>query len=243
MVMLTRRGPSQLAPAKGRGRALLGQFAPLLVGAALLVLATLVTTHRWGDGADPVGGGQVGSAMLGQPAPDFRLTDQFGAPVSLAALRGKVVVLTFLYSNCPDVCPVTLGKFGVVKGQLGSQADEVAFLAVTVDPARDDSAQLRRYLEAQRLDQQVQFLTGDRAALEAVWAAYRITVAQGPTASGAAAGATYEVIHSDRIYLLDRDGCLQLLLRSTFAPQEMLVDLAGLLNANGGVTGSAGRCG
>ena len=241
--MLTAPDTHQPHRAKRRGRALLRQLAPLVVGAMILVVATLVTNVVQGRGVPPTPTAATIATLEGTAAPDFGLTDQFGAPLSLSALRGRVVVLTFLYSHCPDICSVTLGKFGIVHRMLGASADDVAFLAITVDPARDDPAQLRRYLDAQGLTQQTRFLTGDAATLAPVWASYQITVVQGPAASATAAPEGYEVIHSDRIYLIDRDGCLRSLLRSTVTPQELLVSLSGFVELRGAATGAAKSCG
>jgi protein SCO1 len=222
----TTAGAASVARTKGRRwPRLLAQLAPLLVGAALLILGALVmnSLKRGTATPDPTPEG----VRVGGRAPDFRLQDQFGAAVSLDALRGKAVALTFLYSSCPDVCPVTLGKFRLARDQLGAARSDTAFLVVTVDPERDNPGRLRQYLAAQGLEQAVAFLSGERTALERVWRDYGITVARGPgVAEGAAEG--YEVIHTDRIYLIDRAGCLRAVLRSTAAPQELLVALAGL---------------
>jgi protein SCO1/2 len=241
--MLTSPDTHQPHRAKRRGRALLRQLAPLVVGAIILVAATLVTNVVQGRGVPAPPTVASVATLEGTAAPDFRLTDQFGAPLSLSALRGRVVVLTFLYSHCPDICSVTLGKFGIVHRMLGSAADDVAFLAITVDPARDDPAQLRRYLDAQGLAEQTRFLTGDAATLAPIWALYQITVVQGPAASATAYPEGYEVLHSDRIYLIDRDGCLRSLLRSTVTPQELLVSLSGLVQARRSAVGEVKPCG
>lgn len=83
----------------------------------------------------PVSGAMsgVGTDLDGTPAPDFHLVDQTGQPVALSDLRGRVVVLTFLYTRCPDTCPLIVSKLGQVHDQLGEQAQGVAFVAVTVE--------------------------------------------------------------------------------------------------------------
>jgi protein SCO1/2 len=241
--MLTSPDTQQRHKVKRRGHVLLRQLAPLVVGAAILVVATLLTNIVQGRTALPTPTAATTASIKGRAAPEFRLTDQFGAPLSLSELHGRVVVLTFLYSRCADICSVTLGKFGIVHRMLGASADDVAFLAITVDPARDDPAQLRRYLDAQGLTAQTRFLTGDAATLAPVWASYQITVVREPVASVNAAPEGYEVLHSDRIYLIDRDGCLRSLLRSTVTPQELLVSLSGFVEARGSAAGEAASCG
>ncbi|MEM2238064.1 MAG: SCO family protein [Candidatus Caldarchaeum sp.] len=79
--------------------------------------------------------------------PDFRLTDQNGRPFTLSSIRGKkAVLLYFGYTHCPDVCPTVLSKFAKTISTLGSKADDVAFLFVTVDPERDTPEAMKKYL-------------------------------------------------------------------------------------------------
>lgn len=211
-----------------RWRDWLGQLAPLLAGAALLILGALVVDAAGLVRATATPEPSQGAIRAGQPAPYFRLRDQAGAPVTLESLRGKVVVLTFLYSSCPGTCPLTLGKFGYVRDQLGPRAGDAAFLAITVDPKRDEPDWLRQFLATQGLQQEVMLLTGDRADLEQTWREYGITVTRGPGTAGSA-GEGYKVIHTDRVYLIDRAGCLRDVLRSSAEPQELLASLARLL--------------
>ena len=169
------------------------------------------------SGAAPV----VGTQLDGRPTPEFSLTDQDGRAVSMADLRGRVTVLTFLYTTCPDTCPLIAGKLGQAHDRLGQRARDVAFLAISVDPERDTAARARQYLDAQRLGDKLAFLTGDRPSLEGAWRAYGIGVRQVPirAASGAEA---YEVAHNDVLYVIDRQGRQRWLLRQD-------VDLADLL--------------
>ena len=86
------------------------------------------------------GAGLQGTDLGGVPAPAFRLTDQFGKPVSLAQFRGKPVVLTFLYTHCPDVCPLIAEQLHSVMLDLGQEAQHVGVLAISVEPTRDTIA-------------------------------------------------------------------------------------------------------
>lgn len=108
-------------------------------------------------------------------APAFTLTDQYGDRVSLGQYRGRVVVLTFLYSTCGDTCVV----FGQqIRGALNELAEEhvrlPAVLIVSADPAADTPANVRRFLAEVSLTGRVQYLTGTRAQLRTVWRAYAI---------------------------------------------------------------------
>ena len=69
-----------------------------------------------------------------RPVPDFTLTDQLGHPQQLSKFKGRPLTLTFLYTNCPDVCPIIAANLHEAYKQLGSQAKDIGMLAVTVDP-------------------------------------------------------------------------------------------------------------
>ena len=95
-------------------------------------------------------------------AQDFALTDHTGKPRSLADFKGKVVVMFFGYTQCPDVCPTTMAEMAGVMKELGPQADQVQVLFVTVDPERDTQALLAQYVPA--FDPHFLGLYGDAAA-------------------------------------------------------------------------------
>ena len=111
----------------------------------------------------------------GGPAPDFVLTDQFGESVSLADMRGRAVALSFLFTGCPDVCPVVTTQLKRLYDELGADADSVEFITVSVDPERDDPQAAMRYLERWGVANEWRYLTGARADLEPIWAAYYIS--------------------------------------------------------------------
>lgn len=133
-------------------------------------------------------------------AADFELLDQSGNPYRLSDKQGKVVLVFFGYTNCPDVCPVTLSEFRRVKQQLGEQADQVDFVFVTVDPERDNAGRLKAYLAG--FDPAFIGLSGDLAELQQVWADYGVLVEQ--REAGSAAG--YLVDHTARVYAIDKQG-------------------------------------
>src|SRR5262249_33878737 len=125
-----------------------------------------------------------GASINGQPpAPDFALTDQLGRPQQLSQLRGKPVALTFLYTNCPDVCPIIAANLHQTYRQLGAQASKVAMVAVTVDPEHDTTDQIRAFSDQRSLTDEWYFLTGQRADLEPIWRSYGI-VAQPVDSAG-----------------------------------------------------------
>lgn len=166
----------------------------------------------------------VGTDLGGVSAPDFALTDQAGRAVALSELRGKAVVLTFLYTSCPDTCPIIASRLGVVHDRLGDRARGVAFAAIAVDPERDTVERGRQFLEAQGVGDKLLFLTADRPTLESVWAAYYIGVTRLPVSGPATARnpEAYSVAHNDVLYLIDKQGQKRRLLREDFEIDDMV---------------------
>ena len=107
-------------------------------------------------------------------AEDFRLDNQFGRPVALSDRKGDVVVLTFLYSTCPDVCPVVAVQLRDTLEALADEADDVSMVAVSVDPEGDSEASAREFAEKWGLTDSLDFLLGDGAELAPVWDAYHL---------------------------------------------------------------------
>lgn len=179
---------------------------------ALLLLALLLIACA----PAPLAGTDLGK----RDAPDFTLTDgPTGDTVSLSALRGRVVVLTFLYTRCPDVCPLTAEKLREVRTGLGAAAEDLRLLAVSVDPAGDTPDATREFVRGHRLEGGLRFLVGDRASLARVWAAYGIAA----QSDGSLVG------HNDAIYLIDKQGRLRSLLHSDVAAGELAASLRTLL--------------
>lgn len=147
----------------------------------------------------------------GPPAPAFELTNQLGETVSREGLQGRVVVLTFLYTHCPDVCPLYLSKIGQAMFLAGEDAARgVAVVAATVDPERDTVEQLRDYMA--QFPPGWQFLTGTPGQLKTLWEDYGIFVSQGEAAPGEDSHhdhAGYEVTHTAKVVLIDREGRLR----------------------------------
>lgn len=157
------------------------------------------------------------------PAADFELTDQYGTPFRLDDQRGNIVLIFFGYTNCPDVCPVTLSDFMAIKKQLGEQADNVKFVFITVDPERDRQEILQNYL--QRFDPEFIGLSGDRAELEGVWKDYGVYQERQET--GSAIG--YLVDHTARVYAIDKSGNWRLTYPFGMETKKLLQDLKQLL--------------
>jgi cytochrome oxidase Cu insertion factor (SCO1/SenC/PrrC family) len=133
-------------------------------------------------------------------APGFTLTDQDGQTMSLASLRGRVVVLDFMDPHCTDICPIVSQEFIDAYRDLGANAPHVVFLAVNVNRYHLQVADVAAFSSEQRLTKipAWHFLTGAYPSLQAVWQAYQIEVdAPGPDA---------DVIHSSQMYFIDPQG-------------------------------------
>ncbi len=116
-----------------------------------------------------------------RPLPDFTLRDQSGAKVSLATQRGKLVLVTFLYTHCPDVCPLITQNLVQALKMLGPARDDVRVLAISVDPEGDTPKSVRAFAKAHHLPPQFHYLTGSRAKLTKIWKAYDVAaVARDP---------------------------------------------------------------
>jgi protein SCO1 len=121
-----------------------------------------------------------GTDLGGQPAAPFRLTDHAGRSLALDDLRGRPVALTFLYTSCPDLCPLTAQRLGQSLAKLGPDGERVAVVVISVDPANDTPEAARAFLQRHDLaGLNRHFLLGDDATLAPVWLAYGI--AAGPT--------------------------------------------------------------
>jgi protein SCO1/2 len=163
----------------------------------------------------------VGPAIVHpSTAPDFTLRDQNGHAVRLRAQRGKVVLLTFLYTHCPEACPLTATHIDDVLGRLGTSAKGVVALAVTVDPAGDTPAAVDTFVRSHRLRPRFRYLTGPRSALERVWRLYGVT----PVTKGGP-----DPDHTLYVLLLDRTGTTRVLFDSLAKPAAMAHDVRLLL--------------
>ncbi|HZW26473.1 MAG TPA: SCO family protein [Gallionella sp.] len=134
---------------------------------------------------------------------DFRLTDHNGKPRTLADFRGKVTVLFFGYTHCPDVCPTTLADLAQTMRLLGKDAGRVQVLFVTVDPERDRPEMLAQYMPA--FDPSFLALYGDAQATAQVAKAFSVAYQKQPTSSG------YNMDHSAGTFLIDTAGRVRLL--------------------------------
>ncbi|MDL2357576.1 MAG: SCO family protein [Pseudomonadota bacterium] len=159
-----------------------------------------------------------------QYAQDFALTDHTGKARTLADFKGKVVVMFFGYTQCPDVCPTTMAELAGVMKELGPLADQVQVLFVTVDPERDTQALLAQYVPT--FDQRFLGLYGDAAATAKVAKEFKVFYAKVP---GKEPG-SYSMDHTAGSYVFDKRGKVRLFLRHGQGAAPIVHDLKQLLN-------------
>jgi protein SCO1/2 len=142
---------------------LAGLFALTAVAAVLLFAA--------GDNVARGGAFQGALRPRGIPPADFGLRDEDGKAVTLAALRGKPVVVTFLYTTCKDTCPLTVDQIRAGLDELGH---DVPVIAVSVDPANDTARAAKRFSLQRQMTGRMRWVLGDKTKLERLWTAYGV---------------------------------------------------------------------
>jgi protein SCO1 len=165
------------------------RFVPLVaafLAGLILVLGAVVYLAR--PSASPIG-----------PGGPFHLEDQTGRPVSDQDMKGRLYLVFFGYTHCPDVCPTTLFEISEVMKALGKDADRADALFITVDPERDTPAAMADYLS--NFDPHLRGLTGDPAAVAEALKAYRVYAKKVPLTNG-----DYTMDHTAVVYLMDKDG-------------------------------------
>ena len=149
------------------------------------------------------------------------LTGHDGKLRTLADFSGKVVVLAFGFTHCPDICPTTLADLAGVLKSLGADAERVQVLFVSLDPERDSREVLAKYVPA--FDPRFLGLYGDLGATQRVAKEFKVFFEKQP------AGATYTVNHSAQSYVLDREGRLRLFVKYDRIAPDLGDDLRTLL--------------
>ena len=175
------------------------------------------------------------------PAVPFRLLDQFGQQKTLEDYEGKVILLTFLYTSCPDICPVVARHLKTVHKALGDRDGEVALVMITVDPDRDSMERAYEYSRHWGMLNHWDFLVGEKHVLEPIWKAYYLAPpehsdyqgggsgSEGPYVSedgsiGALGGKIseqYIVSHLAPVYVIGRQGYLRMLFTPPFDPEDL----------------------
>lgn len=217
----------------------------LAISASMALMLSVLLLALAGSRAGVLGQGQNPGAVgdLGA-APPFSLTDQLERPVSSEMFRGKVIIANFIYTQCPDICPLLSAQMQALQERLRQEqllGTRVQLLSFTVDPARDTPAVLRTYAERHKADPDAwRFLTGPEATIKPlIVEGFRLGVQAlpPPTAThdehnaGEASGQEYEVMHSGRFVLIDQQGRIRAYYQGQdFDAERVLRDIRTLLS-------------
>jgi protein SCO1 len=201
----------------------------LLVAAAALALAISgCGAGRSANGPQSSTAGAPASGAVhatpvaaGAVAADFALRDQDGRMVQLSAQRGRIVILTFLYTHCPDVCPLIATAADRAVRSLGSRSRDVVILAVSVDPRGDTPAAVRRFISERRLSPAFHYLVGPASELRPIWQSYNLLV-EAPTPE--------RIAHSAYVLVIGRGGRPLSSYPPTVSTGRLAADLARLVH-------------
>jgi protein SCO1 len=186
--------------------------------AALLALLAVAVAGCGGGGGSSVDGPAFKALAVvdDTDAPAFSLRDEHGRAVSMDAERGRWVLLTFLYTTCPDVCPVIAGNLNQALRSPVARRTGLRVISISVDPKRDTPAAARRYAREHGLLPTFRWALGTRAELARVWDAYDVAVLPGPKRT---------VSHSALQLLVDPEGRERLVYDSTVKAADVVHDL------------------
>lgn len=191
----------------------------ILVVVGILAAAMLVWAFAFNE-AYAVHGSEITSEL---PAPEIALTRADGTAFDLEAYRGRIVLVFFGYTSCPDYCPSTMADMKRLKAELGDRADLVDVLLITVDPKRDTPERIQAYVNG--FDESFIGLSGSEAELEPVWQGYGVY----REITDSHHDSSYSVDHSTRIYLIDKSNHLRVTYTFGTAVQDLADDVRYLL--------------
>ena len=157
-------------------------------------------------------------ALPAKQAPPIHLRNYRGRPVTLSRYRGKAVLVTFLYANCPDICPLIASNLRVALNMLGRRDAEVQVIAVSVDPRGDTPANVARFVSDHEMTGRMQYLIGSAAELAPTWAAWHV-------GSKREIGQPQLVAHDALVYGISASGKLTTIYPATFEPSEIAHDV------------------
>lgn len=202
------------------GRGVLAVLVLVLVVAGAAVMLLLGSAPPQFVGAAPM--------IPPMPAYTFGRLDQAGHRVTLTSFRGKAIALTFLYAHCPDVCPLIAEKMREAPRMLDASTEQVAFVAVSVDPRGDTPEAVRTFLAAHRVAHELVYLTGSFQALRPVWAHYYIGTGASrvnSAASDESAPSPDLVTRNSMVHVIDPRGEIRPFLPGSFSPGDLVTDL------------------
>jgi protein SCO1/2 len=194
--------------------------ATLALMAAGCGSSSTTETHGIPDGAaqspSPKFAGTA--AAPAKPAPPLSLRNSLGHPVDLKQFRGKAVLVTFIYTHCPDICPLIVSHLHAAQTELGPEADKLQIIAVSTDPRGDKPKAVAAFLKNHEMTDRMEYLVGSEKQLERVWADWNIIAKPSPTGRD-------RVEHSALIYGVSAGGKITTLYPSNFSPSQIVHDV------------------
>ena len=153
-----------------------------------------------------------------KPAPPLKQHDSLGKRFDLAKNKGKVVLITFLYTHCPDVCPLITGNLHTSLVQLGPKAKNVQVVAVSADPKGDTPQTVADFLSKHQMTGRMRYLIGSRKELEKIWLRWGVVAKPDPKTPNA-------VEHSGLVYGIAASGKITTLYPANFKPAQIAHDV------------------
>jgi protein SCO1/2 len=193
----------------------LSPLAPLAIGAVTLGLLVAACGSRGGSSDTAVTLPNVAGAdaVPAKNAPPIELTDQHGKEVDLAKLKGRSVLVAFLYTHCTDLCPIVAGKVHTAYAHL-KKAERPLFLAVSVDPGHDTPASAAAFNKRHRTVGEIDWLLGSKVELERTWKAWGVKPEHN-------ANDPEEIEHNAEIFAIDPQGQIRALYPPSFKPEKL----------------------
>jgi protein SCO1/2 len=155
-----------------------------------------------------------------KPVPATVLQDSVGHRIDLSQYRGKAVLVTFIYTHCPDICPLIVGNLHTAQAELGSKASDLQIVAISVDPTGDTRGTVKAFLKQHQMTGRMEYLIGSRPQLEKTWSDWDILAKSSPKR-----GDPDLVEHSALIYGIDASGRITTLYPANFKPQQIVHDV------------------
>jgi protein SCO1/2 len=220
--------PAPDAPPPGSRPSRLKLLLPLATLAAVALVATLAIAagtkkeqlpNHVKRSSSPTFTGATVSPVVAAPPIDLR--NSLGQRVTLSQYRGKVALVTFLYTRCPDVCPLIATNLRVVQAKLGAKAKDVAMIAVSVDPHGDTPKTVAEFLHQHAMTGRMQYLIGNAHELGTTWKAWNVGSerdSSDPTL----------VAHSALVYGISASGKLTTIYAANFKPSDIVHDIPAL---------------
>jgi protein SCO1/2 len=189
------------------------------VAAAAIAAVSVGLSACGGSSSDPNKVSFAGLRAKPQvAAPSLELRDSLGKPVNIRDYRGKAVLVLFIYTHCPDICPLMVGHLHAAQQKLGPEAGKMQIIAVSVDPKGDTPKTVKAFLKAHQMTGRMKYLIGSRPQLERTWKAWGI---------GAKVNKKNPdlVEHSAEVVGIDASGKITTVYPATFKPQMIVHDV------------------